>query len=95
MRTRLNGHDGLPALLDVRRTGVLDVVRGTLEFDAVLVDSPLLEDFPVTGGLTVRAGWGDDPYAVFSVGGFHPDFAPAAHATVRRARLRPGTTPSP
>ncbi|GAA3388669.1 DUF6603 domain-containing protein [Cryptosporangium minutisporangium] len=56
--------------------GVLDMVKSTLAFDAVLVDSRLLESFPVTGGLLVRASWGDEPYAVFSVGGFHPDFAP-------------------
>jgi hypothetical protein len=58
--------------------GDLDLARSTLAFDAVLVDSRLLESFPVTGGLMLRAGWGDAPYVLFSVGGFHPDFAPGA-----------------
>ncbi|GAA0554316.1 DUF6603 domain-containing protein [Actinomadura livida] len=58
--------------------GVLDLPAATFAFDAVLVDSHLLETFAVTGGLLLRAGWGDEPYAVLSVGGFHPDFAPGA-----------------
>jgi len=58
--------------------GVLDLARGTLAFDAVLIDSRLLETFPVTGGLMLRAGFGDEPYVLLSVGGFHPDFAPGS-----------------
>lgn len=58
--------------------GVVDLARRTFAFDAVLVDSRLLESFPVTGGLMVRASWGNEPYTMFSVGGFHPDFAPGS-----------------
>ena len=58
--------------------GVLDLAQRTFAFDAVLLDSRLMESFPITGGLMVRAGWGDAPYVLFSVGGFHPDFAPGS-----------------
>jgi hypothetical protein len=58
--------------------GVLDLAHRTLAFDAVLVDSRLLESFAVTGGLMLRAGWGDEPYVLFSAGGFHPDFSPGS-----------------
>jgi hypothetical protein len=57
--------------------GVLDLVRSTLSVDAVLVDSRLLEVFALTGGVALRASWGAEPYALFSVGGVHPDFDPA------------------
>jgi hypothetical protein len=56
--------------------GVLDLQRATFAFDATLVDSRLLESFPLTGDILFRAGWGDEPYTVLSVGGFHPDFHP-------------------
>ncbi len=56
--------------------GVLDLERATFAFDATLIDSRLLESFPLTGDILFRAGWGDEPYTVLSVGGFHPDFHP-------------------
>lgn len=56
--------------------GVLDLERRTFAFDATLIDSRLLESFPLTGDILFRAGWGDEPYTVLSVGGFHPDFHP-------------------
>jgi hypothetical protein len=58
--------------------GVLDLAHSTFSLDAVLIDSRLLESFPVTGGLMVRASWGAEPYVLFSAGGFHPDFAPGS-----------------
>jgi hypothetical protein len=58
--------------------GVLDLAQSTFALDAVLIDSRLLESFPVTGGLMVRASWGAEPYVLFSAGGFHPDFAPGS-----------------
>jgi hypothetical protein len=58
--------------------GVLDLAQRTFAFDAVLLDSRLMESFPITGGLMVRASWGDEPYVLFSAGGFHPDFAPGS-----------------
>jgi len=57
--------------------GVLDFAKKTLEFDAVLMDSQLLEVFDLTGGATFRLCWGDQPYLVLSIGGFHPAYDPA------------------
>ena len=70
---------GAGPLLQLRcdLVGVLDLVRATLSVDAVLVDSRLLEVFALTGGAALRASWGAEPYALFSVGGVHPDFNPA------------------
>jgi hypothetical protein len=57
--------------------GVLDFVKAILSFDAVLVDSTLLEVFTLTGGIAFRLSWGAEPYVLLSVGGFHPSFNPA------------------
>ncbi|MCL8015885.1 DUF6603 domain-containing protein [Streptomyces sp. AS02] len=57
--------------------GVLDFARKSLEFDAVLVDSQLLEVFELTGGAAFRLSWGDQPSLVLSIGGFHPAYDPA------------------
>jgi hypothetical protein len=57
--------------------GVLDFPRALLSFDAVLVDSTILEVFTLTGGMAFRLSWGAEPYVLLSVGGFHPGFNPA------------------
>jgi hypothetical protein len=57
--------------------GVLDFRKKTLEFDATLVESQLLQVFIITGDAAFRASWGDQPYLALTVGGFHPDFNPA------------------
>jgi hypothetical protein len=57
--------------------GVLDPVAQTLEFDAVLIDSHLLEVFELTGGAAFRLHWGSPPHVVLSLGGFHPRYDPA------------------
>ena len=57
--------------------GVLDFPKRTLEFDAVLIDSQLLEVFELTGGAAFRLSWGEEPYIVLSIGGFHPAYNPA------------------
>lgn len=56
--------------------GILDFVRQELSIDAALVDSSLLEILEITGGAAIRVSWGAQPYALVSVGGFHPDFVP-------------------
>jgi hypothetical protein len=56
--------------------GILDFVRQELSIDAALVDSSLLEILQITGGAAIRVSWGPQPYALISVGGFHPDFVP-------------------
>lgn len=56
--------------------GEVDLQRGTAAFDAVLVDSQLLEVLDLTGGAAFRLSVGDQPYAVLTVGGFHPAYNP-------------------
>jgi hypothetical protein len=78
VRASIDAPDGR-ALLQLRLDvmGVLDLPKQTLEFDAVLVDSQLLEVFELTGGAAFRLNWGPKPHVVMSVGGFHPQFDPA------------------
>jgi len=75
--------------------GVVDLDRRTIAFDAVLVDSRLLEVFAITGGMALRADFGDDdPYLLLTVGGFHPDFTPprlAFPATLTRLAMSHGS----
>jgi hypothetical protein len=56
--------------------GVVDVRARSAAFDAVLIDSSLLEVLELTGGAAFRLSWGDQPYAVLTVGGFHPAYNP-------------------
>ncbi|MBK9997694.1 MAG: hypothetical protein IPO99_11290 [Nitrospira sp.] len=55
--------------------GVLDVSAETVSLDATLYDSKILQ-FPLTGDMALRAGWGRQPQFVLAIGGFHPRFAP-------------------
>ncbi|HMF92866.1 MAG TPA: DUF6603 domain-containing protein [Vicinamibacterales bacterium] len=64
--------------LNMEAMGVLDFDAGTAAVDAVLVDSRLAHKFPITGSAALRAGFGDGPSFVLSVGGFNPHFAPPA-----------------
>jgi hypothetical protein len=56
--------------------GVVDLQQRLAAFDAVLVDSQLLEILDLTGDAAFRMSWGDQPYAVLTLGGFHPAFNP-------------------
>jgi hypothetical protein len=56
--------------------GVVDAQARTAAFDAVLIDSQLLEILDLTGGAGFRLSWGDQPYALITVGGFNPAFNP-------------------
>ncbi|MET9023768.1 DUF6603 domain-containing protein [Actinopolymorpha sp. NPDC004070] len=69
------GRPYLQIRLDI--LGVVDFAAQTLSFDAVLVDSHLLEILELTGGAAFRMSWGAEPYVVLSVGGFHPSYSPA------------------
>jgi hypothetical protein len=67
--------------LQLNVLGVLDVLAGTLEADAVLVDSRLAHQFPITGSAALRARWplfggGVTTGAnfVLAVGGLNPRF---------------------
>ena len=78
-RAAIDNPAGSRPLLQVRVDvlGFLDVPGRRLEFDAVLVDSHLLEVLELTGGAAFRMSWGAEPYVVLSVGGFHPRYEPA------------------
>jgi hypothetical protein len=69
------GDPYLQIRLDV--LGELDLQKSTVLFDAVLVDSTLLEVLVLTGGAAFRMSYGADPYVVLTVGGFHPGFSPS------------------
>ena len=56
--------------------GVIDLQARTAAFEAVLIDSSLLEVLELTGGAAFRLSWGDQPYAVLTVGGFNPAYNP-------------------
>jgi hypothetical protein len=57
--------------------GVIDFAQQLIAFDAVLIDSTLLEILDLTGGAAFRLSWGSEPYVVLTVGGFHPAYNPA------------------
>ena len=56
--------------------GVIDLQQRLAAFDAVLIGSQLLEILDLTGGAAFRLSWGDQPYALLTLGGFHPAFNP-------------------
>ena len=68
------GREYLDIRVDV--VGVIDLRASTAAFDAVLVDSQLMQVLDLTGGAAFRLSWGDQPYAVLTVGGFHPAYNP-------------------
>lgn len=57
--------------------GILDFEKKILEFDASLINSMALEVLHITGDAAFRTHWGENPYALLSIGGFHPNFDPA------------------
>ena len=69
---------GIPPILKLRVDvdGVLDFVQQSLEVNASLVDSGLLDIFTIYGDLAFRLCWGPQAYTVLSVGGFYPGFRP-------------------
>jgi hypothetical protein len=84
------------ALLSVRVdiVGVVDLGAETAAFDAVLIDSHLMGMLDLTGGAAFRLSWGAQPYAVLSLGGFHPAYHPeplAFPSTLTRIAMVHGT----
>lgn len=69
---------GIPPVLKLRVDvdGVIDFVQQTLEVNASLVDSGLLDIFSIYGDLAFRLCWGPQAYTVLSIGGFYPGFRP-------------------
>jgi hypothetical protein len=74
----LIGADETLALLYLRMDflGVLDFEQRMISLDAVLVNSHALGVFRLTGGMALRLSYGDNPYILLSIGGFHPRFDP-------------------
>lgn len=84
--------------LNLDALGVLDFDAGTLEADAVLVDSRLVHRFPITGSGALRARWPgagrsvgaaiSGTHFVLAVGGLNPRFhAPAGFPALERVTL--------
>ena len=62
--------------IQVDVVGVFDLTRRTLEIDATIRRGVVMGVFKVTGDGGLRASWGDRPYLMATLGGFHPDFHP-------------------
>jgi hypothetical protein len=62
--------------LRIDLVGIVDFNKKVIEFDATLINSHALEIFVVTGDAAFRSSYGSDPYAMLTVGGFHPHFNP-------------------
>ncbi len=69
------GHE---KFLDVKvdAIGVLDFQRHTLEIDATIRRGVVMGLFKISGDGGVRSSWGDTPYLMATLGGFHPKFHP-------------------
>jgi hypothetical protein len=73
--------------------GVLDFSKKTLEIDATIYDSRIL-DYPLYGDAALRFSWGT-PQLCASLGGFHPNFSPPpGFPNLRRLTLDLSTSKS-
>jgi hypothetical protein len=72
------GIPGKEKFLDVKvdAVGVLDFRRHTLEIDATIRRGLVIGLFTISGDGGVRSSWGDTPYLMATLGGFHPHFHP-------------------
>ncbi len=79
----------LERVLDVQVdvVGVFDSVRRTFEVDATIRRGKVMGLFKITGDGGVRASWGDRPYLMATLGGFHPDFHPEPAVFPKLQRL--------
>jgi hypothetical protein len=75
-RAVIEGGGRVYLVIRVDIVGVIDLERRLAAFDAVVIDSQLLEVLDLTGGAAFRLSWGDQPYAVLTLGGFHPAYNP-------------------
>jgi hypothetical protein len=72
---KIPGHERfLDVEIDV--VGIFDIRKHTLEIDATIRRGRLMGVFTVTGDGGLRSSWGDTPYLMATIGGFHPDFHP-------------------
>ena len=75
-RAVIEGGGRVYLMIRVDIVGVIDLERRLAAFDAVVIDSQLLEVLDLTGGAAFRLSWGAQPYAVLTLGGFHPAYNP-------------------
>jgi hypothetical protein len=68
------------ALLELHMdtVGAIDLAEQTVLIAASLYDSTLLHTFSLSGDMAMYARFGDNPYFLLSVGGYHPAFHPPA-----------------
>jgi hypothetical protein len=85
LRMGIPGHE---KFLDVQidAVGILDFDRHTLEIDATIRRGVVMGLFKITGDGGVRVSWGETPYMLATIGGFHPKFhpEPAVFPTLKR-----------
>ncbi len=87
-------NDLLRLCLDV--VGVFDFVQGTVAIDAALVDSRLLNRFPITGAAALRARWTKPRSFALAVGGMNKGFnPPAGFPTLERVAISLTTGDNP
>lgn len=70
--------------------GGVDAPASLVFFDGALVNSHILGIIRITGGVALRLGFGPNPYFLFSVGGFHPQFTPGGLAVPQIPRAGAG-----
>lgn len=66
--------------------GGVDPTASLIFFDGALVNSTVLGIIRISGGIALRLGFGPNAYFLYSVGGFHPAFAPGDMPVPRLAR---------
>lgn len=67
--------------------GIIDFEQQLISIDAALVNSHALGIIRLTGGMAFRLSYGNNPYILMSVGGFHPRFDPGPLNIPRLARI--------
>ena len=72
--------------IQINFLGVIDFDNKYISFDASLYDSNLLV-FTLTGDMAFRLSWGDHPFFLLSVGGFHPAYKEAPADLQHMVRL--------
>ncbi len=78
-------------VLKVDFVGLIDFDRGAISFDATLAGSRLL-DWPISGEMAVRTGWGPSAGLVAAIGGLHPQVSvPPGFPTLQRVTINFGS----
>jgi len=72
--------------IQINFLGVIDFDNKYISFDASLYDSNILV-FTLTGDMAFRLSWGDHPFFLLSVGGFHPAYKEAPPDLQHMVRL--------